>query len=287
MTAIATQPLVTVGVPVLNGADLLERSLRSIVGQTYRNLEIVVSDNASTDATPAIVEAFAKQDPRFHCFRQSPFIPGVMNFRFVLEHGTGKYFFWAPHDDWWDERFVERGVAALEQNSAAAGIMGTVRYYDTNDREVLRYDPPYPLSDPDLYRRVKKYLTSVVTDHVYYGMFRRAALLDTIWTGSPNPDKVVIMHALLKGPILDGFGMEYHNRYIPRDPEALARAFSLPSYARKYQVLCLTDILKEIWRWAPWVDALKLSPVYFLSQQWHKFFAKWLLESLGIQRDRR
>ena len=275
------QPLVTVGVPVFNGAALLEGALRSIVGQTYRNLEIVVSDNGSTDRTAEIIDAFAARDNRIRRYRQDPPISALMNFRFVLEHGTGEYFFWAPHDDWWDTRFVELGVAALNGNPEAAAVMGTVRYFDPSDREILRYDPPYPLSDRRAYTRIRSYLTSVVTDHVYYALYRRNVLLDTIWTRSPNPDKVVIMHALCKGPIVDGWGMTYYNRYVPKSEEDLVKVFSLPSYSRAIQARALVDVVKEIWRGSTWFDAVRLVPLYFFSQSWHKFFVKWMFESIG------
>jgi glycosyltransferase involved in cell wall biosynthesis len=283
MAEMPGQPLVTVGVPVFDGEALLERALGSIVGQTYQNLEIVVSDNASTDGTAAIIAAFAARDQRFRCFRQPVTLPALANFRFVLDHGSGKYFFWAPHDDWWDARFIELGVAALEKNPDAVAAMGTVRYFNAHDQEVLRYDPPYPLSDRNVYRRICKYLTNVVTDHLYYALFRRRVLLDTIWTQSPNPDKVVIMHALLNGPIIDGWGMSYYNRYIPKSPADLVKVFALPSYSRRIQALAFVDVVREIWRGTTWFNVVRLVPLYFFSQSWHKFFIKWLLEKNGFR----
>src|SRR5258708_7924546 len=109
MAELRGQPLVTIGVPVLNGEALLDRALRSIVWQTYRNLEIVVSDNGSTDRTVAIIDAFAARDPRFRCFLQPATTPVMKNFKFVLDHANGEYFFWAPHDDRWNTRYVELG----------------------------------------------------------------------------------------------------------------------------------------------------------------------------------
>jgi hypothetical protein len=276
------QPLVTVGVPVLNGEALLERALRSIVEQTYPNLEIVVSDNGSTDGTAAIIEAFAARDPRFRCFRQASTIPALMNFKFVLEHATGEYFFWAPHDDSWNARYVELGVAALEKNPEASAVMGTVRYFNEHEQEILRYEPPYPLTDREVYPRLRKYLTNPVTDHLYYAMFRRRALLGTIWSKSTCPEKVVIMHALCMGPVIDGPGMTYFNRHVPKTPEELTRLFSFSSSDQKYQAAVFTDVVREIWRGTTFLDAARLLPLYFFSQNWHKFFAKWLLAKFGV-----
>ena len=54
-----SRPLVTIGIPVFNGAAYLEDAIRSAMNQTFTDLEIVVSDNASTDSTPAILERLA------------------------------------------------------------------------------------------------------------------------------------------------------------------------------------------------------------------------------------
>ena len=63
--------LVSVGVPVKNGAPQLCRALESVCGQTYKNLEILISDNASSDRTRQIGESYARQDPRVRYHRIS------------------------------------------------------------------------------------------------------------------------------------------------------------------------------------------------------------------------
>ncbi len=235
--------------------------------------------------TAAIVDAFSTRDPRFRCFRQSTTTPVLKNFKFVLDHANGEYFFWAPHDDRWNARYVELGVAALENSPDASAVMGTVRYFNEHEQEILRYDPPYPLTDRDPFRRIRDYLTDNVTDHLYYAMFRKRVLLDTIWSKSTCPEKVVIMHALIKGPVVDGWGMEYYNRHIPRTPDEIAQVHALPSYSREFQLRGFVDVTREIWHGTSWFNAVRLVPLYFFSQNWHKFFTKWLLEKIGLKLD--
>ncbi|MBA2302315.1 MAG: glycosyltransferase family 2 protein, partial [Acidobacteria bacterium] len=96
--------LVSVGVPVYNGASLLPRALDALLAQDWPDLDIVVSDNASTDASAAIAESYAARDPRVRLLR-SPVNAGFeVNFARVLESSTGEYFMWAACDDWWDPR---------------------------------------------------------------------------------------------------------------------------------------------------------------------------------------
>ena len=70
MTLRNDNPLVTVILPVYNGADFVGCTLQSVMNQTYRNLEIVVVDDGSTDKTRAVLEAQAAGDPRVHLISQ-------------------------------------------------------------------------------------------------------------------------------------------------------------------------------------------------------------------------
>ncbi|MFI6941641.1 CDP-glycerol glycerophosphotransferase family protein [Streptomyces sp. NPDC050418] len=66
----ASLPRLTVVVPIYNVEDYLEECLRSIAGQTFRNLHVVLVDDGSSDASPRIARAFAARDPRFRYVRQ-------------------------------------------------------------------------------------------------------------------------------------------------------------------------------------------------------------------------
>lgn len=107
-------PKVSVGVPVFNGAMTIARAIESLTAQTYRNLEIVISDNASTDATESVCRALAAGDPRVRYVRQPRNIGAASNFRAVLDLALGDYFLWAAADDWRSPDFIELNVSFLE-----------------------------------------------------------------------------------------------------------------------------------------------------------------------------
>ena len=73
-------PLVSIGVPVFNSIDNIERVLGCIENQTYQNLEIVISDNASSDGTSEICQKFSKSDRRCTYFRFDKNVGAPMNF---------------------------------------------------------------------------------------------------------------------------------------------------------------------------------------------------------------
>ena len=107
-------PLVSIGVPVYNGENYLRRALESITNQTYKNLEILIADNASTDGTEAICREFAAKDDRIRYHRHPANLGASANHAFVLRFTTGKYFRVAAHDDEMAPTLVERCVEVLE-----------------------------------------------------------------------------------------------------------------------------------------------------------------------------
>lgn len=74
------QPRVSVGLPVYNGENFLKCALESILSQTYVDFELIISDNASEDATEAICKAFAEQDQRVHYYRNATNLGLFKNF---------------------------------------------------------------------------------------------------------------------------------------------------------------------------------------------------------------
>jgi glycosyltransferase involved in cell wall biosynthesis len=111
------EALVTVGIPTHNRADGLERTLHSITSQTYSNLDIVVSDNASIDKR--VIEIIAKAadiDSRIRYFTQRENIGAGENFLFVLRQAKGSFFMWAADDDYWQPTFIERLVCTIKKD---------------------------------------------------------------------------------------------------------------------------------------------------------------------------
>ncbi|MCI0400597.1 MAG: glycosyltransferase [Gammaproteobacteria bacterium] len=107
-------PLVTVGMPVRNGANTLRRSLDSLVQSDYPNLEILISDNASTDDTPNICRDYMTRYAIISYSRNETNVGITANFQKVLSKAKGCYFAWAAADDWWAPDFVSRLVGELE-----------------------------------------------------------------------------------------------------------------------------------------------------------------------------
>lgn len=112
-------PLVSIGVPVFNGASTLARALDNLLSQDYGNLEIIISDNASTDDTPHICEQYVRLDPRVRYYRAERNFGAPWNFNRAFDLSSGEYFMWAAHDDERAPSYVSACVERLEQSPEA------------------------------------------------------------------------------------------------------------------------------------------------------------------------
>lgn len=107
-------PLVSIGVPVYNEERYLSLTLESLLAQDYRNLELIISDNASTDRTHEISQSFVNRDPRVRYFCAKTNAGAIKNFNSAFLHAKGEYFMWAGAHDLWHASFISGAVSLLE-----------------------------------------------------------------------------------------------------------------------------------------------------------------------------
>jgi glycosyltransferase involved in cell wall biosynthesis len=108
-------PRLSVGLPVHNGESYLAESLEALLGQTYENFELIISDNASTDGTAGICRRYEKQDSRIRYVRQPRNIGGAPNHNYVVQQARGELFKWVSHDDLYARDLLKLCVDALDE----------------------------------------------------------------------------------------------------------------------------------------------------------------------------
>ncbi|WP_394560345.1 glycosyltransferase family 2 protein [Aquipseudomonas alcaligenes] len=114
MPSSSDQPLVSIGLPTYNRARLLQRALNNLTSQTWKNIELIVADNASTDLeVKEVLLAAASKDSRIRAITHTENIGAVGNFLFVLQQARGEYFMWAADDDEWDDDFISTLMAEI------------------------------------------------------------------------------------------------------------------------------------------------------------------------------
>jgi glycosyltransferase involved in cell wall biosynthesis len=109
-------PKVAIGMPVWNGEKFLSEAIESILTQTYGDFELMISDNASTDATAEICHGYAKRDTRIRYIRQNTNIGAAPNYNDVFRRSSGQYFKWAAHDDVLAPEFIGACVRVLDED---------------------------------------------------------------------------------------------------------------------------------------------------------------------------
>ena len=121
-------PAVSIAIPTYNRATTLERALRSALEQTHTDLEVLVSDNASTDDTAALLERVAAGDPRLRVVRHAANRGMVGNIAAAASLARGDHVMLLADDDWLAPRCVEAALGALRARPGAAGAVAGVTY---------------------------------------------------------------------------------------------------------------------------------------------------------------
>ena len=108
-------PRLSIGLPVYNGENFLAESLEALLGQSFEDFELIISDNASTDETAAICRRYGQQDSRIRYVRQPRNVGCASNHNFLVGQARGELFKWASHDDLYARDLLERCVDALDE----------------------------------------------------------------------------------------------------------------------------------------------------------------------------
>ncbi len=123
------RPRVSFGLPVRNGEDDIGHCLDSLLSQDIADLEVVVSDNASTDRTPEILREYARRDSRVRPFFNSVNVGQIENFNRVVHLARGQYFRWIGAEDWLEQHYASRCVEALDADPDAIAVTNYVRIH--------------------------------------------------------------------------------------------------------------------------------------------------------------
>jgi hypothetical protein len=174
-----TPPLVSIGVPVYNGARHLRQALNALVSQTFSNLEIIISDNASTDETPAICQEFVATDPRIRYLRQPRNIGAPRNWSFIAHEARGTYFKWASANDYCCEHFVEKCVAALEGEPRTVLSFGQTRLVEEETGAITNYEGDIEALDERPRDRFTRVCRLLRLNNAQSGLIRLDTLLET------------------------------------------------------------------------------------------------------------
>ena len=198
---ISSQPKVSIGIPVFNGAKTLAKTIEAAINQDYKNLEIIISDNCSTDETQLIAEEFQKKDSRIRYIRQEINYGMTANFSKVFENSTGEFFMWAAHDDQHEPTFISRCLPLLLSNPEAGLCVPKTQAYFRGEVTWVSSMKTFKGIDSriKLYNETLKHFPAVGM----YGLYRSSKVAKTyLWRNFTGADLVFVQDLTLHGNII-------------------------------------------------------------------------------------
>lgn len=191
-------PLVSIGVPVYNEEKFLERSLASLRAQEYPNIEIILSDNASPDATLAIAHNAARCDARIRVL-QAPVNQGsTVNFQRCLDAARGDLFMWAAGHDLWSSDLIARCADMLARHRGAVIAVPDSIWIDSEDRTLPQ--AAGTLDTRGLDPLARAFVLLWTNMHPIYGLMRTQALRAAgAIPNYPGADLVLLLRMVLQG----------------------------------------------------------------------------------------
>ena len=280
---------VSIGIPVYNGATTLRDALECLRTQTFTDIEVIVSDNCSTDGSAEIAEAFARADPRFRLVRQAENIGARNNFRALIDLAMSDLFMWRADDDLSNETYVDVLKRRLDENPAASLAVAKTVFLNANGDVTHTYTFDAPAAN---WRPLRTGQTLVRASPTWiYGLWKRDALRGAMdRTGTDYPylwawDPMTLFPVLLD----NGVVVDHEAVLIMRSMAAPRYSWRVPAremsaMRRAFRKSCFIEFNRR--KWSP-LERIVLT-VYvlrFANRRVYRFLKMvrvWIREKLGI-----
>jgi glycosyltransferase involved in cell wall biosynthesis len=176
---IVNNPKISLGMPVLNGEKHIHYALDGIFKQTFKNFNLIIYDNASTDKTLSICEKYQKRFKNIIIYKQKKKVSGIENWISVLKKASSKYFLFCAHDDVFKEKEYLKNL--VNKISSDTIPFGTINIIDEKNNFIKHIcnDKIYNYNGPSIYRRLKFFITPSIfgKNNIIYGMHERKHIL--------------------------------------------------------------------------------------------------------------
>ena len=161
-------PRVSIGLPVYNGENFLQKTLDSLLQQTFEDFELIICDNASTDGTSAICREYATKDSRIRYYRNEQNFGAAPNYNKTFNLAQGEYFKWAAHDDLCAPEYLQECVEILDSNPSVVLSYSQTQLIDSYNHPI----EPYFYDDlhlrlPEPHKRFGRY-----HEVMFYGSYK-------------------------------------------------------------------------------------------------------------------
>ena len=191
------KPRVALGLPVFNGARYLRKAVDSVLSQEFEDFQLVISDNASSDATPEICQEYARQDSRVRYFRNETNIGLAPNFQRVFHLCEGTYFKWLVHDNVCSPGFLGECVDWLDKAPSSVVLVYPRSVQIDADGNILgSYEDHLDTREETPRGRLERVLRHSGKCYASLGLHRSSVLAKTGLIGGFESSDVVLLAEL-------------------------------------------------------------------------------------------
>ncbi|MGH1351612.1 MAG: glycosyltransferase family 2 protein [Methyloligellaceae bacterium] len=257
----------SIGLPVYNGEQFLREAIDSILGQTYKDFELIISDNCSTDSTREICEDYAARDSRVRYILQENNLGAAPNFNFVVHEATGEYFKWAAHDDLMDPTCVEKCVRVLDENPDVVVCYTKVQLIDAEGKISDSYDSGLFFDQDTPHERFSEQIKPHRCQEIF-GVIRTEQLRKTALIGGySHGDGVLLGHLGILGKIVRVQEFLFFNREHANQSRNMLE--DRATYSEWFDISNKGKLLLPYWRiYYEYFKLVAFQPMSLKSRYW-------------------
>ncbi|MPY81110.1 MAG: glycosyltransferase [Actinophytocola sp.] len=280
-----TGPRLSIGLPVYNGATYLSEAIDALLGQTYSDFELIISDNASTDDTADIGRSYAAADPRIRYLRQVRNIGCAPNHNVVVHEARGELFKWASNDDLYARDLLQRCVEALDEHPQIVLAHSWTAMIDDSGAVTQAIEYPLATISPNAPERFHSMLFGNGGDDdggvIRTEVLRRTPLVDSYH----HADRTIVAELALHGPFYQVpdwlyFRRDHPDRAERACPTVRTRCANLdPRRANRLRHPILRLYAEYVWGYAAAVRRAPLSAAD--KEECYRHLARWLARRAG------
>ncbi len=281
-------PRLSIGLPVYNGENYLTESLDALLGQSYANFELILSDNASTDSTADICRHYEAQDSRIRYFRQPRNLGLAGNQNFVVEQARGELFKLASHDDLYARDLIRECIAALDKHRHVVLAHSWTAMIDSTGSVTKAIEYPLVTASLRVPERFKSMLFGDGGDDDY-GVIRTEVLRRVAPQGSyHHSDRTIMAEISLYGPFYQipewlYFRRDHQERAERACPTVRARCANMdPRRANRLRHPAVRLYGEYIWAYFAAIQRAPVSPAD--RRECYRHLAHWIGSRPNLRR---
>jgi glycosyltransferase involved in cell wall biosynthesis len=224
-------PLISIGIPAYNSEASIASTIEGLLAQSFGNFELIVSDNASTDATRDVVEKYMLRDPRIRYERQPVNIGANGNYSHLVRRARGELFKWSSSSDWCAPTFLERCLEEITAHADTVLVAPRTRLFQGSPSTWQDYPFDIEILDEAPLARFARLYSTLRLNNAMNGLIRVSALRRTRLVDRYLSADVVLMEHLA---LLGKFRLLPERLFYRRMEAAFSTALQDPASVLKH-----------------------------------------------------